>query len=292
MPLADSFPEITRVHESLAPYLHLKTGGPAEAFVQPRTVEELKAVLAHCHARKTPVRMLGGGYNLLVRDEPVAGAVIRLMGPAFSDLEINGTTVRCGGGLPLFDLVSATVAAGLRGLETLVGIRGTVGGSVRCNVGDRSGEIASAVRRVVVLTEAGVEQTRQKDELRFGEHSSDLDEPVILRVEFELTKEKPETLLRRMKKAWIMRKASEPLSHQTSVRLFRNPAGQKASTLIERAGLAKSKVGGAEISDRNGNYAVAHPGTTADDIVKLIDHVRRTVKDATGISLDRELNVW
>ena len=89
-----------------------------------------------------------------------------------------------------------------------------------------------------------------------------------------------------------MRKASEPLSHQTAVRLFRNPAGQQASSLIERAGLAKYKVGGAEISDRNGNYAVAHPGTTAEDIVKLIEHVRTTVKDATGISLDRELNVW
>jgi UDP-N-acetylmuramate dehydrogenase len=74
--------------------------------------------------------------------------------------------------------------------------------------------------------------------------------------------------------------------------MFRNPAGEQARTLIERSGLAKTKVGGAEVSDRNGNYCVAHPGTTAADIVKLMDLVRTTVRDQHGIALDRELNVW
>jgi UDP-N-acetylmuramate dehydrogenase len=295
MSLADAFPAITKTREPLAPHTHLRIGGPAEYFVQPRTVPELAAVLKFCTAHRVPLRMLGGGFNLLVRDDPVPGAVMRLSGPAFAAVEAAGPagrTVRAGGGTPLFDLIAFTVKAGLGGLETLVGIRGAVGGSVRCNVGDRAGEIAACVRRVAVMTEAGAEQVRAKEDLGFGDHTSDLDEPVVLWVEFELEPDRPDALLKRMRKAWVLRKAAEPFSYQPAVRMFRDPPGQTAAGLIDRAGLAKFRVGGAEVSDRNGNYVVAHPGTTSDDILSLIESVRDRVKATTGAMLERELRVW
>src|SRR5262245_17004741 len=117
MTLADAFPDITRANEPLAPHTHLRIGGPAEFFVQPRSVEELVKVLTHCQSNRTPVRMLGGGYNLLVRDDPVPGAVVRLTGRPFAGVEGSGRTVRAGGGGALFDLVAYAVRAGLRGLE-------------------------------------------------------------------------------------------------------------------------------------------------------------------------------
>ena len=163
---------------------------------------------------------------------------------------------------------------------------------MRCNVGDKSGEIAAAVRRVAVLTEAGTEQVRGRDELTFGDHTSDLDEPVILWVEFELEPDSADAILKRMRRAWVVRKGHEPLSFQAAVRMFRDPPGAAAAALVDRAGLAKTKVGGAEVSDRNGNYAVAHPGTTARDVLGLIDLVRKKVRDATGVELRQELNVW
>ena len=292
MTLADAFPAATKRNEPLAPHTHLRIGGPAEFFVQPRTVEELVGVLTFCKSNRVPVRMLGGGNNLLVRDDPVPGAVVRLTGPAFAAMERTGPTVRAGGGGPLFDLIAFSLRAGLRGLETLAGIRGTVGGSVRCNVGDRSGEIAAAVRRVAVLTDAGTEQVRGRDELTFGDHSSNLDEPVILWVEFALDPDTPAALLRRLRKAWAVRKAHEPLSFQAAVRVFRDPQGQSAAALVDRAGMAKAKVGGAEVSDRNGSYVVAHPGTTAADILNLVAKIEERVESVTGVALDRELNVW
>jgi UDP-N-acetylmuramate dehydrogenase len=290
--LADTFPDIVRTREPLAPYTHLKIGGPAEFFAQPRTVDELARVLRHCTAGGIPVKMLGGGYNLLVRDDPVPGVVIRLHGPAFAFVESTPTGVRCGGGTPLFDLLAHAVKAGLGGLETLVGIRGTVGGSVRCNVGDRNGEIGACVRRVVVLHDDGSEHARTKDLLTFGEHTSDLTEPVILSVEFDLRAEPPATLLKRMRRAWILRKAAEPLSFQSAVRMFRNPPGQDAAKLIDKAGLSRYRVGGAEVSERNANYVVAHPGTTARDVLKLVDAVATHVKEFSGFELKLELNVW
>jgi UDP-N-acetylmuramate dehydrogenase len=292
MSLADLFPAITKRHEPLAPHTHLKIGGPAEFLLRPRSVDELKAVLASAQKENVPVRMLGGGFNLLVRDDPVPGAVLQLTTPAFTFLERDGKRVTAGGGGQLFDLIAFTVKHGLGGLESLVGIRGTVGGSVRCNVGDRTAEISQAVRQVTVLTEAGTVQTRTRDELTFSEHQSDLDEPVILSVEFELEPESPDAVLKRMRKAWVMRKGAEPLSVQAAVRLFRNPPGQTAAALIDRAGMAKFRVGGAELSERNANYAVAHPGTTAADILSLAEQVRGRVRERTGVRLERELHVW
>jgi UDP-N-acetylmuramate dehydrogenase len=290
--LAEQFQEITKRDQPLAPFTHLRIGGPAEFLVQPRNLADLNAVLAFCQAEGVPVRMLGGGFNLLVHDEPIPGAVIRLTADPFTFLKRDGRRVTAGGGGTLFELIAFAVRHGLGGLETLIGIRGTVGGSVRCNVGDRSGEISQTIRSVTVLTDAGKVQIRGREELTFREHQSDLDEPVILAVEFELDSESPPTVLKRMRKAWIQRKATEPLSFQTGVRLFRNPPGQTAATLIDRAQMTKAKYGGAELSERNSNYAVAKPGTTARDILCLVDDVRAKVKDRTGVALERELHVW
>jgi UDP-N-acetylmuramate dehydrogenase len=292
MSLAEQFPDITKKNQPLAPFTHLKIGGPAEFLLQPRTLDELNAVLAACRQGKVPVRMLGGGFNLLIQDDPIPGAVIRLVAEPFTFLKCDGKRVTAGGGGQLFDLIAFAVKNGLGGLETLVGIRGTVGGSVRCNVGDKSGEISQTVRNVTVLTDAGKVQVRSRDELTFSEHQSDIDEPVILSVEFELDSESSTAVLKRMRKAWIVRKASEPLSFQAGVRLFRNPPGQTAATLIDRAQMTKAKFGAAELSERNSNYAVAHPGTTARDILQLVEHVKARVKERTGVVLERELHVW
>jgi len=292
MSLADDFPEITKCGAPLAPYTHLKIGGPAEFLIQPRDVDELRAVLAACQKHDVPVRMLGGGNNLLIRDDPIPGAVIRLTSAAFTTIEWDGKRITAAGGGPLFDLIAFSVLQGMSGLETLVGLRGTVGGSVRCNVGDKAGEISQAVRQVTVMTDAGKIQVRARDELTFTEHESDIDEPVILSVVFELEKDAPEAVLKRMRKAWILRKASEPLSFQAAVRLFRNPPGQTAAALIDRAAMTKARIGGAELSERNSNYVVAHPGTTASDILQLADQVRTKVKERTGAILERELHVW
>jgi UDP-N-acetylmuramate dehydrogenase len=292
MSLAVQFPEITKQNQPLAPFTHLKIGGPAEYLVQPRNVDELNAVLSACQREKIPVRMLGGGFNLLIQDDPIPGAVIRLTSQPFTFIQRDGKRVTAGGGGQLFDLITFAVKNGLGGLETLVGIRGTVGGSVRCNVGDRSGEISQTVRSVTVLTDAGKVQVRSRDELTFSDHQSDLDEPVILSVEFELEPAAPEILMKRMLKAWITRKASEPLSFQAAVRLFRDPAGHSAGALIDRAQMTKTRFGAAELSERNSNYAVAHPGTTARDILQLAEFVRTKVKERTGVVLERELHVW
>jgi UDP-N-acetylmuramate dehydrogenase len=262
-------------------------------LVQPRSRDELAAVVQRCFAEGTPLRVLGGGCNLVVRDEGVIGVVLRLSEPAFTGVTIQGTRLRAGSGASLSAVISEAARHGLAGVESLVGILGTVGGAVRCNAGDRTGHIELCVRAVEVLDENGETRTLDRSEIHFDEHGSDLDDPVILSVEFELEPDSAEAIVKRMRKAWIQRKATQPFSFQSAVRAFKNPHGRLAASLIEQAGLAKTRVGGAELSERNANYIVAEVGKTiARDVLRLIDLIQSRVRESSGVQLEREVLVW
>jgi UDP-N-acetylmuramate dehydrogenase len=292
MAILDEFAEIIKRNEPLAPYTYLRLGGPAEMLVQPRSREELSRFVHAAFQERIPLRVLGSGCNLLVRDEGVRGAVLRLVEPAFTGIAVEAQRIRAGTGAALSALISQAARHGLAGLETLVGIPGTIGGGLRFNAGDRYGDIGQFVRQVEVLDSSGAVQVRDRDELRFGEHASNLDDPVLLSVEFRLEPDTPDAIVKRMRKAWIVRKAAQPLSFQSAGRIFQNPRGLSAAALIEQAGLARTRVGGAEISDRDANYIVVHPGASSRDVLRLIDLVRSKVQEQFHVPLEQELKVW
>jgi UDP-N-acetylmuramate dehydrogenase len=292
MALRDEFAGIIQREQPLAPFTHLKIGGPAEYLIAPRSREELARVVATCAAEKIPLRVLGVGTNLLVRDEGVRGAVVRLSAPCFTEIKVDGKRLRAGGGAALSAVIAEAALHGLAGFETLVGITATIGGALRCNAGDRAGEIADHVRSVEVIDERGQIVNRQRTDLHFGDHTSDIEDPVVLAVEFELIKDSLDSIVKQLLKAWIHRKATQPFTFQAAVRMFKNPRGYQASALIEKAGLVKSRSGSAEVSERNGNYIVVHSGADANDVLQLIDQVQKRVRESSGVLLERELTVW
>ncbi|MFL5242238.1 MAG: UDP-N-acetylmuramate dehydrogenase [Gemmataceae bacterium] len=288
----DSFAEIVQTNVPLAPFTHLKLGGPAEYLAQPRSREELAAVVGQCFADRLPLRVLGSGCNLLIRDEGVKGLVLRLNDPFFAKVEVHSKEVTAGAGAAVSALISESVRHGLGGLEMLVGIKGTVGGALRCNAGDRGGDIGQFVRRVEVLDVRGKVQVREREELRFVPHKSNLDDPVLLTATFGLETDDPGILVKRMRRAWIHRKAHQPLSFQAANRIFQDPPGFTAGALIDQAGLARTHVGGAEVSDRDPNAIVVHPGGTARDVLRLIDLIGSRVREQFKVELTLEITIW
>src|SRR5262245_4490626 len=97
----EDFRDITLRDEPLAPHTWLKVGGPAQFFIRPRNAEELAEVVRCCHQRQIPIRLLGGGSNVLVGDEGVSGVVLHLDNEAFSRITIDGPRVSCGAGAAL-----------------------------------------------------------------------------------------------------------------------------------------------------------------------------------------------
>ncbi len=292
--LADlkAFAGILQANASLAPYTQLKIGGPAEVLVQPNGLDELIGFVKLCFAKQLRFRILGSGGNVLVQDEGVKGIVLRLASPTFTRISLEGRRLKTGCGATLSSAIAHAAHAGLTGLETLVGLPGTVGGALLLNAGDRTSDIGQFVRRVEVLDNQAVVQMREHDELRFTSTGAILDDPLLLSAEFELDADGPESIVKRLRKSWIQFKATQPFSYQAATRIFKNPPGLNAGVLIEQTGLVGTKVGAAVVSDRNPDYIVAEPGATARDVLRLIDLIRTRVQDRFHVELELALSVW
>ena len=292
MGLLSGFEKIARQGEPLAMHTWFQLGGPAEYFAEPRNTDEMIALIRRCHEEGVPARVLGRGSNLLVRDEGVPGMVMRLSAPAFCEIEVEGHTIRAGGGAKLGHVVTTSVHEGLAGLEVLVAIPGTLGGALRANAGTHGGDIGQWTSEATVITHAGEVFQRQREDLVFAYRQSSLDELVILSAELELEEDDPQELAKRLQKQWIVRKASQPMGHQCAGCVFKNPRGTSAGELIEAAGLKGTRIGGAVVSDRHANFIIAEPECSSNDVLRLIDIIRTQVEDRLGMVLELELEIW
>jgi UDP-N-acetylmuramate dehydrogenase len=292
MSIPAGFEHIVRENEPLAAHTWFRLGGPAQYYAEPTTVEELTTLVRRCREAGLPVRILGGGSNVLVRDEAIAGMVINLGAAAFGKIQVTGRKIVAGGGAKLGHVISTAVGAGLAGLETLVGIPGSVGGALHTNAGTLGGDIGQATVSATVMTSQGEIVTRQKSELRFGYRNSSLDELVILEATLDLEPGDPRYLTKQMQQAWILKRAEQPLSDQRMGQIFKSPGGISAADLIKDARLADAKCGDVQFSERNANFIVAGPNATSRDVLTLIETVRIGVAERTGTDLELAVEVW
>lgn len=292
MPQWKGFERTIRANEPLAMHTWLGVGGHAEFYAEPRDTNELVAIVQCAYQQGVPVKVLGSGSNILIRDEGVAGLVVQLSHHHFADIAIDGNIVSAGGGAALSRVITTSVHEGLAGLEVLTAIPGTIGGGLRGNVGAHGGDIGQWVKEVTVLDSTGEISVRDRTQLVFGYRRSSLDDLVILQAKFELEPEDPHELARRLQKLWIVRKAAQPMGHQASVRVFRDPRGTTAAEVIEAAGLKGTRIGGAVVSERNANFIVTEPDCTTTDILRLIDTIRGHVLNRLGVSLELDLEIW
>ena len=296
-------------------------GGWAEVLALPQSIEQAQAVAAVCHQQGLPLRVLGKGANLLVRDGEVAGVVMALEGPFFqqvrySDGSLLGestsdeasagsdraadparpVTIHARGGVDLFKLVRQTARQGLSGLEHVAGIPASVGGAVRMNAGGAFGEIGDCVQSVTVLRPDGSIETLARGQITFGYRHTDITAPVILEVAFSLNRADPASTTARMKEIFGYKKTSQPMAAQSAGCAFKNPKDQTdkgAGQLIDEAGLKGHAKGGARVSQTHGNFIVLdRDSARADDVVRLIEHIEQTVRECHGITLEREVVVW
>jgi len=292
MSWSKGFEKIVRRDEPLAMHTWFQLGGPAEYFAEPRNVDELTALVRRCREEEVPVRMLGHGSNVLVRDEGVAGVVIRLSEHPFAEIRVEGSKMIAGGGAKLGQLVTTAVREGLAGLEMLIGIPGTLGAALHGNAGTRDGDVGQNTTQATVISDSGEVLTRQRDDLAFSYRQSSLDELVIVEATLLLEEDDPHELARQMQKRWILRKAEQPMGHQMAGCVFKNPRGVAAGELIEDAGLKGTRIGGAVVNDRHANFIVAEPEATSQDVLRLVELIRSQVSDRLGVDLDLELEVW
>lgn len=283
---------VVRESEPLSPYTWLRIGGDAEFFCEPTCEAELEEVVKHCSQQHVNVQILGGGSNLLVNSQGIEGLVLYLSAPTFGKIEIQGNTMVCGGGVKLNHAIAHSIAAGLGGLEHLVGIPGTVGGALQGNAATLNGDIGQRVRSVRLMSRQGNILTLNRQQLEFAHHKSSLDELVTLDVTFELEPAEVRYLTQKMQTLWIVKRAHQPPINTSAVIPFVEPDVSTAAELLELAGMRGTTEGNVNLSSTHPNFLISNPGATSQQVLALLARVRDTVEKRTGVQLQLHLAVW
>lgn len=277
--------------EPLALYTSFGIGGPADIMVIPEGVEDVRTALGFCQAEGIPYLLMGGGSNLLVRDGGFRGMVLHLDG-VFLQLGVEGRRVWSGAGVRLSRLVAFCSKLALSGVESLAGIPGTVGGAVKGNAGAFGGCIADHLTEVRLLTRTGEEQTVSRDRIEFAYRRSSLPEgSVVLEAAFDLEPGDPVQIRQRVSENLVQRNRGQPVEWRSAGSVFKNPPGEYAGRLVEKAGLKGTRIGGACISPKHGNFIINLGGATAADVLALIDLVRSQVREEMHVELELEVQV-
>ncbi|MHC4207753.1 MAG: UDP-N-acetylmuramate dehydrogenase [Planctomycetota bacterium] len=284
--------KIVETNYPLAKHTWYGLGGPADFFIRPESVDQLKDVALRCNENQIRVYVLGFGSNLLISDEGLRAAVIKLDSDKFKKVEFDGDQVTAWAGADLGKLVRTCVEKGLSGIEALTGIPGSVGGAVRMNAGGSFGDISAAVETVSLMDNQGAVFEKSKPELMFDYRRTNITAKFILNARMKLTEAEPEQIVRTVKEIWIYKKNNQPLNSKNSGCIFKNPRGASAGALIDRAGLKGLQIGGAAVSEKHANFIIADKKCKSRDVLRLIDAIKERVKEQFDTELELEIEIW
>ena len=282
---------IVRENVPLSGRTTLRIGGPARFFVEVHDVDALAALLIASRAEGLPVLALGKGSNLLVPDAGFPGVVFALAGD-FLATRIEPPDVVAGGGVSLMSLAIATQKAGLSGLENLSGIPSSLGAAVRINAGSYGSEIFEVLVAVDLVSTRGERRTVPASEIPHGYRWTALSgtDDVVSGVALRLFPKPAEQIAARIDEVTAKRKGALP-KQPNAGSIFKNPPGLFAGKLLEECGLKGRRIGGAEISPVHANVIVNLGGATAADVKRLMEEMKRAVKNRFGIELQPEIRI-
>jgi len=290
------------LNEVLAAHTTYRIGGPAEAFVEPASAEDVARTLRFCCERGIRWLALGLGSNVLVADTGFPGVVIRLgkgLDTVERDVNDDRTLWRVGAGVPTPRLARRTAQAGLAGLHRLVGVPGSLGGGVYTNAGAHGQDFASVVRSVECVTASGEGLVLEAETIPWRYRSSGLGQVIVIGATIGLTTSEPRGLEDDVRTHLARRRAGTPFNEPCCGSVFRNPSPETAPTkgarsagqLIDAAGLKGFRIGGAEVSRKHANYIVNVGGASAADVLSVIEVVRERVMAEFGVELELEVQI-
>ncbi len=281
-----------KLYEPMSRHTTLLVGGPAQYWIEPHSFYGFAFLVDYCRERGIPVRVVGRGSNLLVRDGGIRGAVIRPTGGVFSEVTVGARNeVTAGAGVRLKKLASIAGGSGIGGFEWMEGIPGNVGGALRMNAGAMGIETFDQVVRVTFLDEDGVIRTRERDEIVTQYRNvAELRRNFALQAVFKGKNDTPENIKDRWDASREKRKSSQPIAASAGC-TFRNPEFIPAGRVIDSLGLKGSTCGHAAVSEMHGNFVVNQGGATALEILTLIEFIQEKARDERSVELETEIKI-
>ena len=268
----------------------LKVGGPADLYVVPEDAEDLQNLLLGLRQQKIPWLAIGKGYNLLVRDKGVRGAVISL--ERFNRIEYLGNRrILAEAGAENLNVVRFAQELGLGGIGFISGIPGTIGGAIKMNAGAYGSGILERTESLTLLRDNKV-AVYCMEELDYGyRHLTLPQDDVVLSATFNLDLHEPQQTEEEIRKDLELRRAKHNVGFPSAGSFFKNPPGQAAWRLIDAAGMRGARVGGAQVSEIHSNFLVNTGGATTLDFLNLSSLVKDAVFKTSGVTLEEEVRI-
>jgi len=279
-----------RFKEPLSFHTSLRIGGPADIFIVPQDVEDIRLALSFAEREQLPLEVIGGGNNLLVSDRGFRGVVLKLAG-CLGRAEFHGEEAVAGAGVSLSALIREAAALHLGGFECLVGIPATIGGAIAMNAGTPDGWIGDFVSAVYFLHPDG---TMGEYKPGAGSFSYRVFQAppgaVLIGARLRLHRRPHAEIQKDIKQRLRHKKTTQPLALASAGCVWKNPPGDVAGRLVEKVGLKGKRLNGAEISSKHANFIVNRGGASAADIRTLMNMTRERVRNQFAIALEPEIH--
>jgi len=283
----------TLVNEPMRSHTTFGIGGDASCYVHPKNRAELSELLLYCHKSHIPIFFAGSGSNLLVSDTGFDGVIISIR-KTFKSLNIKSDgTIIVEAGAMLGNMVKNATKAGISGLESLIGVPGTVGGALIMNAGAFGGEISNYFQSATVVTMTGKTKKYTADQISFSYRSSTFPkDEILIEATFKCEFGQADKIDADKQAASKLRKENQPLKFRSAGSIFKNPDLKLAAGyLIDKAGLKGSQSGAAEISTKHANFIVNLGNAKAEDVIKLIRLAQKEVAKQFDIKLELEVKL-
>lgn len=277
-------------NEPMSRHTSLKVGGQADLYAVPQDVDDLQLLVRQLAEHQIPWLAIGRGYNLLVRDGGIRGAVISL--ERFNRIEAVGDgLIRAEAGAENLALVRFGQQLGLGGIGFIVGIPGTIGGAIRMNAG-AYGEGILQRTACITLLRNGVVREFGIDELEYGYRRLDLQPgDLVLAATLQLEPRDPAATEAEVRNDLELRRSKHNVGFPSAGSFFKNPAGQAAWRLIDAANMRGASEGGALVSPVHSNFLVNSGNATAADFLRLAQRVKTAVLEQSGVALEEEVRI-
>lgn len=273
----------------LSEYTTFRIGGECTALVNVVSAQSAAEIMRYLEENGVRYGILGRGSNVIAADEGYDGVILHF-GSDFSQVEIEGTSVRCDSGAMLSNVCRKAQEAGLSGMENLYGIPGTAGGALYMNAGAYGSEMKDIVVSAEYIDEDFNVRTINAGDMELSYRHSFFSGKkfVITSVTMNLEKGDPDAIKAAMNECMQKRTSKQPLEYPSAGSTFKRPEGSYASLLIEQCGLKGKSVGGAMVSQKHSGFVVNTGGATCADVLELCGQVKEIVREKTGYQLELE----
>lgn len=279
--------------EPMKNYTTFKIGGNADFLINATEKKDIISVYKYAIKNNIPVYIIGKASNLLVKDKGIRGIVIKNL---YDDIRIlkeyeEVVELEIASGTTCTKLAKFALDNSLEGLEFSYGIPGTMGGAIRMNAGAYGGEIKNCVIESLILDKDGNEKILNYDEHQFIYRNSSIAKNgyILLITKIKLKKGNKEEIKEKMEKNMEARLEKQPYNMPSAGSVFKRGNGFITAQIIDEAGLRGKEIGGAQVSPKHAGFIVNNGTATAEDVINLIEYIKKTVREKFNKELETEV---